>query len=262
LFEYRYSPAEQELALSHELVHHRRGDLIWNSAGLVVLALNWFNPIAYFAFRAFRADQELACDALITRRLPDRRHDYASALIKSASRPGQIAACPLNSADQLKRRLKMMKTHRASKSRSLSGAIALSLLILSGLGLSAPGFAQEQDKEKTVVQDVIIKRVGKDGKGVTFNGKSLDELMAKCAAGRKEESDVTSGEGKEKFRTRVIICSDDKTVDTAENREKLAKALDQARDRIGQHEVLSEKGRSQAIEALEREVARLRSQGK
>ncbi len=63
LFEYRYTPVEQELALSHELVHHRRGDLLWNSAGLVVLALNWFNPIAYFAFRAFRADQELACDA-------------------------------------------------------------------------------------------------------------------------------------------------------------------------------------------------------
>ena len=162
LFEYRYSPAEQEqeLALSHELVHHRRGDLIWNSAGLVVLALNWFNPIAYFAFRAFRADQELACDAVIARRSPDRRHDYASALIKSASRPGQIAACPLgsrqsstlagslSSADQLKRRLKMMKTHRTSKIRSLSGAATLVALLVTGLGLSAPGFAQEQDSKR------------------------------------------------------------------------------------------------------------------
>ena len=30
-----------------------------------MLALNWFNPVAWLAFRAFRADQELACDAAV-----------------------------------------------------------------------------------------------------------------------------------------------------------------------------------------------------
>ena len=264
LFEYRYTPAEQELALSHELVHHRRGDIVWNSAGLLVLALNWFNPVAYVAFRAFRADQELACDAAIARRSPDQRHDYASALIKSASRPGQIAACPLNSADQLKRRLKMMKTHGTSKIRRLSGAATLAALLVTALGLSAPGFAQEQEQQKdeTAVQEVIIKRVGKDGKDVIINGKTLDELRAKCASGNREESDVTSGDEKNKLRTRVIICSDDKHADSAERREKLAEALDKARARLSNHESLSEKGRAQAAEALEREIARLRSQGR
>lgn len=262
LFEYRYTPAEQELALSHELIHHRRRDLVWNAAALLMLALNWFNPIAYFAFRAFRADQELACDAAIARRSPDRRHDYASALVKSASRPGQIAVCPLNTADQLKRRLKMMKTHRTSKARSLGGAAALGVLLVAGLGLSAPGFAQEQEKEDKVIRDVIIKRVGKDGKGVIINGKSLDELKASCGSGHREEADVSSGDEKNKFRTHVIICGDGKHANSAEMREKLAKALEKARAGLSEHEALSEKGRSQAAEALEREIARLRSQGK
>ncbi len=76
------------------------------------------------------------------------------------------------------------------------------------------------------------------------------------------ESDVASGEGEDKFRTRVIICGGDKHANNAATREALAKALDKARGRIGEHEALSEKGRSQAIEALEREIARLRSQGR
>jgi beta-lactamase regulating signal transducer with metallopeptidase domain len=64
-FEDRYSPAERQLALDHERYHHRRGDILANHAALIVLALNWFNPIAWASFRAFRADQELSCDAAI-----------------------------------------------------------------------------------------------------------------------------------------------------------------------------------------------------
>lgn len=134
-FESRYSPEERALALDHEAVHHRRLDLWWNHLGLLILALNWFNPVAWFAFRAFRADQELACDAAVAARAePGARHDYACALIKSASRPGLIAACPLNHADQLKRRLKMMKFHKPGRLRLLGGAAAIATL--GGLSLA------------------------------------------------------------------------------------------------------------------------------
>ncbi|MEY4889909.1 MAG: hypothetical protein RIQ75_1039 [Pseudomonadota bacterium] len=56
----RYDAAEQRFALAHEVTHHRRGDLIANFAGLAVLALHWFNPVAHIAWRAFRMDQEPA----------------------------------------------------------------------------------------------------------------------------------------------------------------------------------------------------------
>ncbi|MDP8912911.1 MAG: M56 family metallopeptidase, partial [Pseudomonadota bacterium] len=121
----RYSAAEQRLALDHEFIHHRRLDLVWNWVALGMLTLNWFNPIAHIAFRAFRADQELSCDAAVTRRSPAERHDYAVALVKSASQPGLIAACPLNHAEFLKRRLKMMKQHRASWGRTLGGVASV-----------------------------------------------------------------------------------------------------------------------------------------
>ena len=64
-FEGRYTPAERRLALDHERHHHRRGDILANHLALLVLALNWFNPVAWLAFRAYREDQELACDAAV-----------------------------------------------------------------------------------------------------------------------------------------------------------------------------------------------------
>ena len=136
-FATRYTPREQRLALQHERTHHAREDIFWNMVALGVLALNWFNPVAYLAFRAFRADQELSCDAAVAARASNgERHEYAMALVKSASRPGLIAACPLNHAGQLKRRLKMMKAHRCSRLRALGGSGALGALLLTGISVT------------------------------------------------------------------------------------------------------------------------------
>jgi hypothetical protein len=136
-FARRYNVAERRLAMEHELIHHRRGDIWFNMAGLLILAANWFNPIAWFAFHAFRSDQELACDAAVAKRASgEERHDYARALVKSASRPGLIAACPLNPADQLKHRLRMIRAHRDGTARNAGGLAAFAILLVGGLSLS------------------------------------------------------------------------------------------------------------------------------
>lgn len=150
-FSTRYSPAEQRLALEHELVHHRRGDLWANFAGLFVLAFNWFNPIAHIAFRAFRTDQELACDSAVTRAAPAEREDYARALVKAATTKGMVAACPLNHADTLKRRLKMLGNHRDGRLRTVGGVSAIALMGAAGLVLSAPGMAEERERQQLVI---------------------------------------------------------------------------------------------------------------
>ncbi|MCC5854097.1 MAG: TonB family protein [Idiomarina sp.] len=62
-FSTRYSPQEQHLVLQHEFTHWRRGDTRINFFAWLLLATQWFNPLAWQAYRRFRADQELACDA-------------------------------------------------------------------------------------------------------------------------------------------------------------------------------------------------------
>ncbi len=200
-FSTRYSPAERALALDHELIHHRRGDIWWNMAALAVLALNWFNPIAWIAYRAFRTDQELACDAAVAASISaSERHDYARALIKSASRPGQIAACPLNGADQLKRRLKMMKTHRASALRTTGGIAALAVLLAGGISLSSPGRTEGK-------RDVIVNApVGSP----LISDKDVATLREKC--GGEGQAIVCSGAEAKDPQVRKIMARTEKRV--------------------------------------------------
>lgn len=140
-FSERYDPLERNLALAHELGHHLRGDLIANWVALVVLALHWFNPVAWRAFRAFRADQELACDALVLAgRAPALRHAYGRAIVKSAHGGAVSAACHLHTINELKGRLRMLSKHdRKSRTRVTAGVAGATLLSLAGLALTASG---------------------------------------------------------------------------------------------------------------------------
>jgi len=256
----RYSAAEQRLALAHERIHHRRGDLWWNGLALVVLALNWFSSLAWIAFRAFRADQELACDAAVARAAaPAERHDYARALVKSASRPGLIAACPLHSADQLKRRLKMMKHHRVSAARTIGGAAALALLMTGGLGATNGAFAQERKEVHT-----FIRKIDEDGNVIEHRGPAdFSELERKCE-GEKVESkiDAPAGSGDKKFFSKIVICGKGEKMDRAQLGQRLAEALEKARDEVGKDTELSAERRAEILARLQAEIERVRSGGK
>ena len=139
-FAERYDADERALALAHELGHHARGDLIANWAALIVLALHWFNPVAWRAFHAFRADQELANDARVLAGRPVwERHAYACAIVKAAHGGTLSAACHLHSVRDLKGRLKMLTTSRASRRRIVGGAVSVAALAVFGLALTASG---------------------------------------------------------------------------------------------------------------------------
>ncbi len=138
-FARRYTAEERRLAVLHEGAHHDRGDLLANLAGLAVVAVHWWNPVAHLAYRAFRRDQELACDAsVIAGAGPDARVAYGSAVLKSACSRAPAAACAMNHKSQLKQRIAMMKTNTGTLRASFGAAFAVAL-IGGGLLLSASG---------------------------------------------------------------------------------------------------------------------------
>ena len=152
-FAERYDADERALALAHELGHHARRDLHANWAGLVVLALHWFNPLAWRAFHAFRADQELANDArVLAGRAPAERHAYGRAIVKAAHGGAVSAACHLHTISDLKGRLRMLTTSRASRRRLATGSAAVTLLVAGGLGLTASSSAAEQIRGAMKIQ--------------------------------------------------------------------------------------------------------------
>lgn len=135
------------------------------------------------------------------------------------------------------------------ESRRAGAAIAGALLALS---FSAPALAHDPGPKK----EIVIKRIGPDGKEVRVHPAEFSRLTMKCD-GDKAESDVTAGEGKEKFRTRVVVCTRDGKPGSLETRRKLAEALERARNDLGTR--MPAERRAEAIAALEREIARLRA---
>ncbi|WP_242125896.1 M56 family metallopeptidase [Sphingobium sp. Sx8-8] len=139
-FALRFDPQEQEMAIAHERAHHERGDLAANMIALLLLGLHWCNPVAWIAYRAYRADQEQACDARVLSLYgQDQAHIYGRAILKAAGGRQFAGACHLNRVTALKGRLKMLSNHEMSLRRISWGMAAVALVTASGLALTASG---------------------------------------------------------------------------------------------------------------------------
>jgi bla regulator protein BlaR1 len=139
--EKRFDGEERAMALAHELAHHTRGDLITNAFALVILTMHWCNPVAWMAYRAFRTDQEMACDADVIAAVRGSHlgHAYGRALVKSATGHEFAAVCNLTTVDRLKRRLAMLSNKSPSNRRRKTGLMLAGVVVLSGLALTASG---------------------------------------------------------------------------------------------------------------------------
>lgn len=128
-FMQRFSAAERRLILRHELVHLRRGDVMWNLFAEVASALLWFHPLAWLALPRFRLDQELACDARVLRLAPQHESAYANVLMHSVGSSLVPALIPWLAEPQLKERLIMIQRHRPGVLRRCIGYFGLAALL-------------------------------------------------------------------------------------------------------------------------------------
>ncbi|WHO40083.1 M56 family metallopeptidase [Sphingobium sp. AP49] len=153
-FALRYDALEQDMAIAHERAHHDRGDLTANMVALLLLAIHWCNPIAWIAYRAYRADQETACDARVLSLYgQDQAHAYGRAILKAAGGRQFAGACHLTRITTLKGRLKMLSSHETSLNRISWSMAAVAVVIASGLALTASGSRAAQ--QMAVITDKV-----------------------------------------------------------------------------------------------------------
>lgn len=144
--------AARDLAIAHELEHHRGRDLAANFAAQALLALHWFNPLAWLGWRAMRRDQEAACDArVMSGRERAERVRYAE-LIANTAAGARLAlaapmACPVLGDASIVHRLRSLTMADISPRRRRAGR-----LLLAGSALALPltasfSYASAQDTE-------------------------------------------------------------------------------------------------------------------
>lgn len=124
----------RDLALAHELAHHRGRDLLVNVLVQPLFAMHWFNPLARYGWLALRRDQEAACDArVMAAKSPEERQEtreaYANLIVAFAAGPNAALgngltapmACPVLGEKSIVHRLRSLKMTDTPKSRRLAG---------------------------------------------------------------------------------------------------------------------------------------------
>jgi bla regulator protein BlaR1 len=250
-----FSPRERELALAHELAHHRGGDLFANLAAFIFLCLMWFNPLAWMAWSAFRFDQEAACDARVVAGADaSTRQSYGRALARTATEGLPAFAMALNNPKTIIHRLRRLMMNETSKGRRLTGKLAILAAAIVTLPLTAtvvPVFAEDQpalagsEGEKTVEvrkhkvivvknadgKDVtvdvsgdadtpFVKKIEKDGKTIILrSNKELSEAdiakMVAEAEASRAKADWQDADGEKKTAMFVRVTKDGKLADPA-----------------------------------------------
>jgi len=141
----------RDLALAHELAHHRGGDLLVNILVQPLFALHWWNPLGRYGWLALRRDQEAACDArVMARRAPTERAAYAALIARFAAAPGPAhhaaltapMACPVLGEKSIIHRLRSLTMsdptpRRRMAGRALLGAGLLALPLTASISYAA-----------------------------------------------------------------------------------------------------------------------------
>lgn len=149
----RLEPDEIRHVLMHEAAHLSRHDLAKNWLLLGLMVAHWFNPILWFAFVRYRADRELACDAMTLQRLADDEAiAYGRTLLNVLERTLRPTSTPLligigENMRQMQARVRAIASHRRRLSRwSLLGAVPLVLLATVTLTSAQPRKSESTTK--------------------------------------------------------------------------------------------------------------------
>lgn len=129
-------PLQRELIVAHELTHWRRRDLWWLTAGAVLQALCWFNPVMRMLREKLSWAQELGCDRDVLRGRPQaQRRAYAAALVAQLRLQHHAVHAALAfggvTPDTLAARVALIRAPGAARHAGVARCIGLAILVLA-----------------------------------------------------------------------------------------------------------------------------------
>jgi bla regulator protein BlaR1 len=143
-FQRKFTVQQQQLILQHELVHFHRFDNTFNLIALIFVAIFWFNPLIWLAYRAFRRGQELACDAaVLNNKSQYEKISYSKALLLCAQSAGPHLSIysQYGAKHPMLLRIERIKNQTVIKKRNLL------IAAIGGLGLlTTVAMANQQGK--------------------------------------------------------------------------------------------------------------------
>ncbi|MBQ9097680.1 MAG: hypothetical protein IJY55_04720 [Clostridia bacterium] len=154
-----YDDEENKSIIMHELCHLKNNDifLIWLAAAM--LCINWFNPIMWYAFFAFRKDVEVYCDERVLK-ITGGKKEYASLLLKTALRKNKFAigtTALQNGEKEVERRIKYIAGFK--KPTIIWTAVILVIAIIVGV-VCLTNSVQDYSMDEAAYAEYISRPVG------------------------------------------------------------------------------------------------------
>jgi len=157
-----WTQERRAMVLLHELAHVRRADVATHLAARLTLVLNWWNPLAWIAWREFLQERERATDDLVLHS-GARASNYAGHLLEVAramqSEPALAwGALAMARRSQLESRLAAILDPRVNrKSPGRASALAVAFLAVVIAAPFAALRAQDQPSEPAADIDATIR---------------------------------------------------------------------------------------------------------
>jgi len=174
-----WSPERLRIVLLHELAHIRRGDLATHLLARLALSLHWWNPLAWYAWRAFVKERERATDDLVLA-AGERASDYAGHLLeiaRSFQPEPATAAAALAMARRSELEGRLVAILDAGVNRRPAGRRAAVIAALAAVTLAAP-FAAVEAQDTSTPPNVNFR--------VTSTGQEADiDATIRAAAAQK-----------------------------------------------------------------------------
>jgi beta-lactamase regulating signal transducer with metallopeptidase domain len=162
------SAAQIELLLAHELIHIRRGDLLWALLQTLASRLWWFHPMVWMAGRKAVYEAERSCDAETIAAMKCSPARYARELLNVLERKHELRVAPalpgVRPIDITRKRLEhiMRLTHgspsRTPRSAQAIAIIAGCLLLPSSTQLVAQTKVEAISPSETLQETPVVDR--------------------------------------------------------------------------------------------------------
>ena len=110
-----FSDKQKKMILWHESMHLKRHDPLWKFVTLVMVAIHWWNPLAWICMKCINQDIEMACDEMVLAHIGQKnREEYAKTLLDFATRQSGISVMASFGESHAENRIKNALKYRRS----------------------------------------------------------------------------------------------------------------------------------------------------
>lgn len=163
------SPREIELIMRHEMIHYKKGDVLFKNLMLLLQAIYWFNPFVYLFKNYFIEMCELACDEEVLYKEPkDVRYEYGRLIIgmlEKQSKSYHLVFFSDYNDKRIRRRIKDIMLQNKKHSHVLAiflSAICIFAFPITSFGVTMGAVSLENQISRNIMNHSTVYEVYND----------------------------------------------------------------------------------------------------